>query len=362
MRCSVHTLEKKSKYKAFNISRILLLPLLLILLSAQSFSQDKGLVWGINLHNEVWKWNGNNWEKVYGSLRMITVGSEDNVWGIAPNNDIYKWNGNSWTLIDGKLKDISAGADGEAWGVSQQNDIYRYTGNGWQKIEGKLKEVAVGRRDVVFGIDPNNKIWKWTGNGWEKFDGSLSNISVSADGSVWGINSKGVIWRYSGNGWEKVNGSLVQISSGGADLAWGVTKDGYIYRYYKGNWRKMPGNLDYVSVGSQTPSVTDDNFTDDQSQEQSFNNRNSSALVTSTYNLYDHFADTKYKSLYLSKSEVNYAKTKLKDIQTRALRNGCYKLVDQVDDVKKTLQSNLVSRSTVKTKLRILYDNSKKCK
>ena len=365
----MHILDQKNKYKIFSGIRVLFASLLLVLLSVQSFPQNNGMVWGINLHNDVWKWDGSNWQKIYGSLTMVTVGSNDNVWGIAPNNDIYKWNGSSWSLIEGKLKGISAGADDETWGVSPQNDIYRYTGNGWQKIEGKLKEVAVGGKNVVFGVDPNDNIWKWTGRDWEKCDGILSNISVAADGSVWGIDSNGVIWRYRGNGWEKVNGSLSQVSAGGANLAWGVTKTGDIYRYYNGNWKKMPGNLISVSIGSSATSSTTIGGSTYSGKKGSpklpaarNKNDNSNSIVVSTYNLYDEFSETNHKSLYLSSSEVNSTNTKLKEIQARALRNGCYKLVDQIDDVKKTLSGTLVSRSTLKTKLRILYDSSKNCK
>ena len=145
------------------------------------------------------KLESNSWEKIGGKLKHVSVGSANTVWGVNINDDIYRWNGSGWVYIGGKLKQISVAADGTVWGVNSADTIYRRTGsNTWENIPGKLKYVSVGDANTVWGVNANDYIYRWTGSGWENIAGGLKQIEVAADGTVWGVNSGDAIYRRTG--------------------------------------------------------------------------------------------------------------------------------------------------------------------
>ncbi|MCI4671449.1 MAG: phospholipase A2 [Bacteroidia bacterium] len=174
-----------------------------------------------------------------------------NVWGVNKNNDIFIRKNNNWSRVSGKLKDVSIGSDGTVWGVNANDDIFKRKNNQWVKVTGKLKQISVGNGNNVWGVNKSNQIYKRSGNGWVKIYGSLKHVAAAADGTVWGVNSAGHIYRYNGgSSWTKMAGNLKMISVGSRRHIWGVNNSGYVYKWTGSRWTKMPGKLKNVSVAA----------------------------------------------------------------------------------------------------------------
>jgi hypothetical protein len=50
-----------------------------------------GTVYCINVSDEIFRWNGNGWDKLPGAAKTVGVGSRSDVWVTNGANDIYHW-------------------------------------------------------------------------------------------------------------------------------------------------------------------------------------------------------------------------------------------------------------------------------
>jgi uncharacterized protein YlaN (UPF0358 family) len=71
---------------------------------------SKNILWGVNTKNNIF-WSedkGDNWHRVDGSLKQISVG-DGIVWGVNAKDEIFWSNdkGANWNRVNGKLKQIS---------------------------------------------------------------------------------------------------------------------------------------------------------------------------------------------------------------------------------------------------------------
>ena len=232
----------KKQYFLISIITIVIIGFLRL----DTFAQDKYPVWGVNLHNQIYKWNGDNWERQYGDLAQISVGSAKHIWGVDKNGKIYRMKYKSWVLVPGNLKNVAVGNDGDAWGVNINDVVYRWERKRWKKIDGSLKMIAVGNRDNIWGINRKDDIWRWTGNSWEKMPGSLKQISIGSRNNVWGVNKYEDIYYYNGSRWRKMPGSLKDVSVG-ANNNTNSSQDNYDSKsnYSSSRWAKysLPSKL-----------------------------------------------------------------------------------------------------------------------
>ena len=75
-----------------------------------------------------------------GRLKKVDIGPFG-VWGVNVHQMIYKKTSNGWKKVPGSLKDISVGKN-SVWGANKNNDIYKRVGEGnWQRVLGKLRQV-----------------------------------------------------------------------------------------------------------------------------------------------------------------------------------------------------------------------------
>jgi Tectonin domain len=117
------------------------------------------------------------------------------VWGVNDQNEVFRWDlpRNEFVRMPGSLKQVSVGADGEVWGVDPDGDIRRWLNSQWQPVPGKLKQLSVRNAQEVWGVDDANALFRWTGSAWEPIveDGRpvlpAVFVSAGADGTVWGI-------------------------------------------------------------------------------------------------------------------------------------------------------------------------------
>ncbi|MCH7973155.1 MAG: hypothetical protein IH949_04590, partial [Bacteroidetes bacterium] len=127
-------------------------------------------VWGINRKDDIWRWTGNSWKKMPGSLKWISTSADGEVWGVNRNDDIWRWTGNSWKKMPGSLKQISIGSRNNVWGVNKYGDIYYYNGSRWRKMPGSLKDVSVGANNNTNSSQDNyDSKSNYSSSRWAKY-------------------------------------------------------------------------------------------------------------------------------------------------------------------------------------------------
>ncbi|XP_078659856.1 uncharacterized protein LOC144904656 [Branchiostoma floridae x Branchiostoma belcheri] len=171
----------------------------------KQISVEKTVVWGVNIHGEIFYRRGvaesnpagTTWVRVSGNLVYVSVYLND-VWGVNRNGNIYKYVGGRWQNIRGPmLATISAGSAG-VWGTTADGDVYFKLVDGWRQVEGSLVQVSVGN-GIVWGVNKYGEIYIKTGvqsgsagSDWERIEqGSLKVVSVGNKSTrpVWGVGT-----------------------------------------------------------------------------------------------------------------------------------------------------------------------------
>ena len=238
----------------------------------------------MNADDEIYRWNGNVWDQVPGSLKQISVGNADSVWGVNSDDEIYRWMGNSWMQVSGALKHVSVGDD-TVWGVNADDEIYRWNGNGWDQVSGSLKQISVGNAGSVWGVNSDDEIYRRDGSRMQ-VSGALKHVSVASDDTVWGVNEDDEIYRGTGGSghdtitptdpnaqigqrtrlsggdvaavaaiygpapaWLPVDGSLKYVSTASDGTVW-ANGDDEIYRWNGSSWDRVLG-LAQADLGRQ---------------------------------------------------------------------------------------------------------------
>ena len=49
---------------------------------------DKGHVWGVNMHHDIFRWTGRTWQHIKGKAIQVTVGPSG-VWVVNKHHDIF---------------------------------------------------------------------------------------------------------------------------------------------------------------------------------------------------------------------------------------------------------------------------------
>lgn len=66
-------------------------------------------LWVINSSQNIYRWNGSNWELKAGSAVRVGTSPDGWTWIVNKNDNIYRWNvdKNTWDLMPGALVQIS---------------------------------------------------------------------------------------------------------------------------------------------------------------------------------------------------------------------------------------------------------------
>merc|ERR1711934_508049 len=152
--------------------------------------------------DEVYSWDGSNWQRMPGALTDVSVVAPNLVWGVNRGQEIFHWDGSNWHKVDGAAVNISVGKDGTVWCINKDQDIFfRYGPQGhWDKVDGKLVHVSCFDRNTVIGNNAAHEIFSWhEGSGWQKNAGATTCISVGKKNykKVWGVNAGQDIWSHS---------------------------------------------------------------------------------------------------------------------------------------------------------------------
>uniref|UniRef100_A0A8C5RAJ6 Lectin n=1 Tax=Leptobrachium leishanense TaxID=445787 RepID=A0A8C5RAJ6_9ANUR len=212
-----------------------------------------GQVYGVSDGDNIFRWNGNNWENIPGKLIHVSVGPSG-VWGTNIKSNIYKMQDGNWVQVVGGLMQVDAGGSGHLVGVNQ-NNIYclnqdatfsRGSDLSFNHVDGELKYYSCGRYGC-WGVNSKNEIFhrlnvsptNCKGKEWKHVDGSMVMVEVSTDGAVYGINTVGQIYKRKGisssnpigTAWSLVNicGPFKHLSYD-EGILWLINKDGNIFK------------------------------------------------------------------------------------------------------------------------------------
>ena len=125
-----------------------------------SFGSD-GTIWATVLPvNGVWgvyQFSGNNWTKVTGSVKQLSVRTQDEVWGVDGAQGIWKYVKGTWKQVSGALVSVAVGVDGAVWGVDAGGVLYELsqTTGLWQPAKGTYLDVDVKDATQIVAVDTN---------------------------------------------------------------------------------------------------------------------------------------------------------------------------------------------------------------
>lgn len=183
---------------------------------AQSILSSQYIL-GIGLDNNVWTWNGVQWNndaaggQIQGKFKALNAGSP--VYGIGLDNQIWKWtSAGGWRpLTDCCVKDdfyIVNGAENDIWAIGLDNQIWHWNGATWGsapassggKIAQKLFYVSPNQ---IYGIGLDDRIWKWSGgSSWNPITGCCVkddfHLANNAENDIWAIGLDNQIWHWDG--------------------------------------------------------------------------------------------------------------------------------------------------------------------
>lgn len=105
------------------------------------------------------------WDVLPGNLNLTVVaaGSSANIWGVDNAGKIYKYNGQGWDSVAGSLSTISVANDGTVWGTDSEENVYRLDGGtNWKVVPfTRFGAVAVGSAKSVWGVNSIGAIYRY---------------------------------------------------------------------------------------------------------------------------------------------------------------------------------------------------------
>jgi hypothetical protein len=155
------------------------------------------------------------WKQMPGTLKEISVQTQDSAVCVGTDNNAYYWDSVEWKLIANTrdVKSISIGEDGTIVLINFRDEIWRYNGTpfSWSNVPGGLVRISVANKNLYYGVNKYDDIYKWTGSSWSQIPGKLTDIAVNGDGTrVLGVNRAGniFIWNNTTSNWILVPGGL----------------------------------------------------------------------------------------------------------------------------------------------------------
>jgi Tectonin domain len=163
-----------------------------------------GAPWVVNSQNEIYRWNNGGFQKLPGFARDIGV---------------YKWNGNDWDRMEGQGVAISVDRTGNPWVVNASTEIYQSQGGRFVPRSGKARDVGAG--DEVWLIGTDNQIYRRGPNDWMPMGGRGERIAAGANGTAWVVNDAGEIFQWRDGEFHLVpGGNAMDVGANAAGQVW----------------------------------------------------------------------------------------------------------------------------------------------
>jgi hypothetical protein len=123
-----------------------------------------GTIVCVNRDNgSLWRYLGTpqQWENIPGIATQISVGNRDTMWCIGGRNDeIFRWNGSNWQNIPGGLTRVAVSGGCKVAGVNRGGQIFVYSNaiNDWRLIPGGLSEISISETYIA-GTNAGSEIF-----------------------------------------------------------------------------------------------------------------------------------------------------------------------------------------------------------
>ena len=184
---------------------------LLIGSDARDMAVDSdGTYYMVNKIGVIYKYKGNDWEKLNGSDGLAISANGGQVFMVNTAGYIYQRVNNAWKKLPGSdAVDIAVATDGNVFMVNSHGKIYNYHASvGWKQIAGSDgSRIATGHGEIWM-VNTVGKIYRMAGAGWVQMTGSSGrDIAVTNDGKVFLTNRAGKIYERTGNAWTQLDGS-----------------------------------------------------------------------------------------------------------------------------------------------------------
>lgn len=88
------------------------------------------------------------WTRLPGAAIEISAKGNE-LWVINSAQQIYRWNGSNWQLITGAAVRVGASPDGWTWVVTKDDEIFRWNKNksDWDRMPGALVQIGAISKD-----------------------------------------------------------------------------------------------------------------------------------------------------------------------------------------------------------------------
>jgi len=184
--------------------------------AAVEISAKGNEVWVINSAQQIFRWDGGNWQLMPGGAVRAGASPDGWSWVVNSADQIWRWNPNSkgWELMPGGLVQISAASKDRALGVNRGQQIWLWENNGWKNLPGAATWAGIGDDDERWVINSAQQIWRWNhkSNNWDLMPGAAVNVDVQSPSRVIVTNAQNQMWIWQNNNWKLLTGGGVRSS------------------------------------------------------------------------------------------------------------------------------------------------------
>lgn len=185
---------------------------LLIGSDARDIAVDSdGTCYMINRIGAIYKYVGNDWQKLNGSDGLAITANAGKVFMVNTAGLIYERVNETWKKLPGSdAVDITVANDGNVFMVNSHGKIYNYHSSSaaWKQLQGSdAARIATGNGQIWM-VNTVGKIYKMTGAAWIQTSASDGkDIAVTNEGKIFLTNTAGKIYERSGSSWKQLDGS-----------------------------------------------------------------------------------------------------------------------------------------------------------
>ena len=144
---------------------------------------------------DIFRYDGQRFVQVPGSLRQIVAGNAQAVWGVNDDNQLFRYNSATNVFdrvpVSADIRSVSVGQTGEAWMLTTDMEIIRLkpATNSLEGVPGALLHIAAASGGFAWGLDSNSNILLYENKISKQIPGKLAIISTGPVGNAWGLNA-----------------------------------------------------------------------------------------------------------------------------------------------------------------------------
>lgn len=168
---------------------------------------DKNNICAIGPKNSIFKLDkSGRWRGLRGRAQNVSCGSDGTIVGIYTDKDAKRFKlkrgslimrrKGKWINFPGQLKMISVGSKNNIWGLKSSGSVWFYNGKKWERKPGTMDYISTAKDGTVAAVGKNGGAYLWNGVDWVNVSGvNLVLISTQGNGKYWAITADGSVWK-----------------------------------------------------------------------------------------------------------------------------------------------------------------------